>query len=128
MYLLSIVGVIVMTVVMGFISGLDVGNLFDFISLLLLLLLLIPMLISGGLFKDFNNAFRLGIGKRQPVSLMELKRAKEAVCLAIKESGGGYRLSSFALCDVKRESGFTVQSKAYRDVSRRLSDFMPALF
>ncbi|MDE6893661.1 MAG: hypothetical protein K2P30_09110 [Lachnospiraceae bacterium] len=86
MYLLSIVGVIVMTVVMGFISGLDVGNLFDFISLLLLLLLLIPMLISGGLFKDFNNAFRLGIGKRQPVSLMELKRAKEAVCLAIKVS------------------------------------------
>lgn len=86
MYLLSIACVILMTGVLGFVSGMDVGNLFDGISLLLLLLFLIPMLVSGGLLKDFNNAFRLGIGKRQPASLMELKRAKEAVGLAIKVS------------------------------------------
>ena len=86
MYLLSIACVILMTGVLGFVSGMDVGNLFDGISLLLLLLFLIPMLVSGGLLKDFNNAFRLGIGKRQPASLMELKRAKEAVSLAIKVS------------------------------------------
>ena len=50
----------------------------------LLLLFLIPLLISGGLLKDFNNAFRLGIGKKAAESLMELKRAKESVSLTIK--------------------------------------------
>ena len=47
-------------------------------------LFLVPLLISGGLLKDFNNAFRLGMGKKMAESLMELKRAKESVSLTIK--------------------------------------------
>lgn len=86
MYLLSIACVIVMTGLLGFVAGMDITRLFDVISLLLLILFLIPMLVSGGLLKDFNNAFRLVMGKREPAALMELKRAKEAVSLAIRIS------------------------------------------
>ncbi|MCM1136473.1 MAG: hypothetical protein NC400_12970 [Clostridium sp.] len=86
MYLLSILCVIIMTGFMGIMVGgvASLVNLFDVISLLLLLLLTIPILVSGGLLKDFNNAFRLGMGKRAASSLIELKRAQEAVSLAIK--------------------------------------------
>lgn len=88
MYLLSIICVILLTGVMCVISfGLDlsyVARLVDFPTVCLLLLFLIPLLISGGLLKDFNNAFRLGMGKKVAESLMELKRAKESVSLTIK--------------------------------------------
>lgn len=86
MYLLSIVCVVVVTAVMGFVTGISIGRLFDIISLLLLVLFLIPMLVSAGLLKDFNNAFRLVVGKQCPEGLMELKRAKEAVSLAVRVS------------------------------------------
>ena len=67
--------------------GMDLGyvaRLIDLPTICLLLLFLIPLLLSGGLLKDFNNAFRLGMGKKAPESLMELKRAKESVSLTIK--------------------------------------------
>ncbi len=48
MYLLSIACVILMTGILGFVSGMDVGNLFDGISLLLLLLFLIPCWFREG--------------------------------------------------------------------------------
>ncbi len=84
MYLLSILCVIAITMVNVWMVGGGILQLFDVISFLYLLLIFIPLLIAGGLFKDFNNAFRLGAGKRKAVSLMELKRAKEAVSLAVK--------------------------------------------
>ncbi len=88
MYLLSIISVFLLTGVMCAISfGMDLSyaaRLVDLPTICLLLLFLIPLLISGGLLKDFNNAFRLGIGKKAAESLMELKRAKESVSLAIK--------------------------------------------
>ena len=88
MYLLSILCVILLVGVMGIISwGMDASYILrfvDFNTLLFLVLFLIPLLSSGGLLKDFNNAFRLGIGKKKAASLMELKRAKESVSLTIK--------------------------------------------
>ncbi|WP_160561691.1 hypothetical protein [Parablautia muri] len=84
MYLLSIACVIAITTVNVWMVGGDFFQVFDVISFLFLFLMFIPLLIAGGLFKDFNNAFRLGIGKRKAANLMELKRAKEAMSLAIK--------------------------------------------
>lgn len=86
MYLLSILCVIVMTGFLGVMVGglASLNHLFDLISLLLLLLLAVPILVSSGLMKDFNNAFRLGMGKKTASGLVELKRAREAVSLAIK--------------------------------------------
>ena len=88
MYLLSIISVILVTgfmCVMSFgVDGNYVASFLDFSTFLFLILFLIPLLISGGLLRDFNNAFRLGIGKKAPTSLTELKRAKESVSLTIK--------------------------------------------
>ena len=88
MYLLSIISVIILTGAMcAFSFGMDINyvpRVIDFPTIFFLVLFLIPLLISGGLLKDFNNAFRLGIGKKPAESLMELKRAKESVSLTIK--------------------------------------------
>ncbi|MDE7334663.1 MAG: hypothetical protein K2O16_21025 [Lachnospiraceae bacterium] len=88
MYLLSIVTVIVLTVVMyvfsNGVSGEYLAIFFDSYTLFFLILSVIPLMISGGLLKDFNNSFRLVIGKKKPSDFMELVRAREAVGLAIK--------------------------------------------
>lgn len=84
MYFLSMVSVILLTVVMCRVDGSYYAPYFDFLSILFLVLFLIPLLISSGLLKDFQNAFRLGIGRKEAADLMELKRAKEAVSLTIR--------------------------------------------
>ena len=88
MYLLSIVTVIVLTGIMYvFSNGTGENYLIRFLdppTMLFLILALIPLLVSGWLLKDFNNAFRLVIGKKEPSGLIELIRAREAVSLAIK--------------------------------------------
>lgn len=85
MYFLSVVSVILLTVVMCGTSGRGyVTRYLDFNTILFLVLFLIPLLLSGGLLKDFHNAFRLVIGKKEAKDLLELKRAKEAVSLTIK--------------------------------------------
>lgn len=87
MFFLSIIGVILTTAVIFLLTA---GNFYaiyrvmDISTLILLLILFIPLLVSSGLWKDFNNAFRLGIGKKKAEGLLELKRAKEAVALSIK--------------------------------------------
>lgn len=53
-------------------------------SLILVLLLVLPVLISAGLFRDFNNAFRLSVSRKKEFTHLELLRAIEAVNLAIK--------------------------------------------
>lgn len=87
MFFLSMISVVFLTVVMCGISGMNgsyISRYLDFQTLLFLVLFLIPLLISGGLLKDFQNAFRLVIGKKEAENLLELKRAKEAVSLTIK--------------------------------------------
>ncbi len=88
MYLLSVICVILLTAVMCGSWGVTGSSMFyrfcDFSTIIFLVLFLVPLLISGGLLKDFSNAFRLVIGKKEAGSLPELKRAKEAVSLTIK--------------------------------------------
>ena len=83
MYFLSLLGVISTTALISFFTNGRWDRMFDVMSLLILLLLVIPILISSGLSKDFSNAFRYSIGKKKPEKLLELKRAKEAVSLVI---------------------------------------------
>ena len=83
MYFLSLLGVIITTALISFFTNGRWDRMFDGMSLLILLLLVIPILISSGLSKDFSNAFRYSIGKKKPEKLLELKRAKEAVSLVI---------------------------------------------
>ncbi len=85
MYLVSILALFIMLVFMCIIQGLELTYLIDLPSILLILLITIPILMSTGLFRDFNNAFRLGMRKKEEnVTLRELKRAVEAVSLAIR--------------------------------------------
>lgn len=87
MYLLSIVfAIAVMVGMCAWSLGMGALYLFDGVTVIFLLLFIIPQLVLGGLVKDFNNAFRLGIGKRKASDLMEIKRAREAVDLTIKIS------------------------------------------
>ena len=51
---------------------------------LIMLLVTLPVLLSSGLLRDFNNAFRLSIKRTAPCSKIELLRAIEAVTLTIK--------------------------------------------
>lgn len=89
MYLLAFLSVIAAT---GFImivttSGglaISLGRIADLPTIIVLVLFIVPMLASGGLLKDFNNAFRFVLGKKKAESLRELKRAKEAVRLIIR--------------------------------------------
>lgn len=110
MYLLSFLAVVVVSV---FTIGLTVGGVtgswggaylyFDTWSFAMLIILCVPILIGSGLFKDFNNAFRLAVkikakteteetevkqetkkkGKTE-ASLPEVKHAIEAVSLVRK--------------------------------------------
>lgn len=59
-------------------------NYLDPASLIMLLLVTLPVLLSSGLLRDFNNAFRLSIKRSAVCSKIELLRAIEAVTLTIK--------------------------------------------
>lgn len=92
MYFLSIISVIIATGIicltsMGVGGNYIVWRIFDVPTIIMFLLLFIPLLASSGLWKDFNNAFRIGIGKKKTENLLELKRAGEAVGLGIKITG-----------------------------------------
>lgn len=61
-----------------------VPNFLDIPSLLLILLLVIPILISAGLIKDFRLSFKRAFLERMSVTRAELKRSMEAVMLAVR--------------------------------------------
>lgn len=87
-YFISVIAVIVCVLFTAAVTrdGLDENlfRLFDLVTFLFFPVILIPMLVSAGLGKDFLNAFRLALGKgEKSKSLEELKRARESVCLAI---------------------------------------------
>ena len=109
MYLLSFLAVVVVSLfTIGFTSVGIIGNwsgvflYFDTWSFAIVIILCVPILIGSGLFKDFNNAFRLAVkvkekGKAETeekeqikkkekaeVSLPEVKHAIEAVSLVRK--------------------------------------------
>ncbi len=67
----------------------QMGRMLDLVTLFSLLLVIITVMISAGLHKDFFHAFRLALSKRGNWSLLELKRAKEAIDLALKAIVGG---------------------------------------
>ena len=63
MYFISILAVILVTVILTY--SVSLQNFMSWPSLLLILLLSIPILISSGLFRDFNNAFHIAHGKKK---------------------------------------------------------------
>lgn len=79
--------VIISAVYMAVSSSSGIGvliNYMDVTSLLILFILCIPILISSGLIKDFNNGFRILFKKGKQTNLAEIKRAVEAVELTMK--------------------------------------------
>lgn len=87
MYILSILAIIASVFFMSSISPWGVEGILyyaDWVSLVFILLIAIPLLISAGLFRDFNRAFAITLGHKKAESLLVLKRAKEAVELAKK--------------------------------------------
>ncbi len=87
MYLLSILAIILCFVfVQCFQSAMGVWQFFDIGSMLFLVMLIIPIMVSAGLLRDLNNAFRLVFGKKKEVTLLAVKRAKLAVDTMIRIS------------------------------------------
>ena len=97
-YFLSVIGVVITFLLLFFCGGNGweyLASMADVISMLSILLIVIPILISSGLHRDFIHAFPLALGKAEGKSLRQLKRAKEAVDLAIKAVVGSGLLSFF---------------------------------
>lgn len=84
MYLISILALAVFVGLVCMWNGLNITWFWDFPSLLMIFVITIPIMISAGLLKDLNNAFRFVMGKKETGSLRELKRSVEAVNLAIR--------------------------------------------
>lgn len=84
MYFISVAAVVVVS---GFLLMVGNGNVVWFLdvpSLLVVLLFDSMILISSGLTKDFNNAFRMALKNGKEKGLSEIKRAIEAVALVRK--------------------------------------------
>lgn len=81
MYFVSIIAIVFVTVILTF--SVSIQSFIDLPSLLLVLLLAVPILISSGLFRDFNNAFRIALSKKENNSLIEIKRALEVINMMI---------------------------------------------
>lgn len=92
-YFLSIIGVVACLLLLCLCTdqslAIQIGRMMDLVTLFSLLLVIITIMISAGLHKDFFHAFRLALSKKGNRSLLELKRAKEAIDLALKAIIGG---------------------------------------
>lgn len=84
MYLITILTVLVVVGACYYSSDVSMAYYFDPPTLIMLLVICIPLLWASGLLKDFNNAFRYVVGKKEAESLLKLKKAVEAVGLTIK--------------------------------------------
>lgn len=84
MYILSIIAVIAVIILSGWYNQGLWGYLIDTPSFLLILILWIPIMLSSGLFGDLGKAFQFAVGGKKIKKCSELKRAEEAVTLAIK--------------------------------------------
>ena len=81
MYFISILAIIAVTLIASGSSNPEA--IIDAPSIVIVLLICIPILISSGLLKDFNNAFRIALSRKKEAGLTEIKRAAEAVNLTI---------------------------------------------
>lgn len=86
MYLLSVLAVILCFMLVQFVNPISIFGFVDVTSMLLLVVLVVPILVSAGLLKDLNNAVRLVLGKKRETAMLELKRAKLAVDTLIRVS------------------------------------------
>ncbi|MFW5672451.1 MAG: hypothetical protein ACOCM8_09215 [Acetivibrio ethanolgignens] len=84
MFLLSLLGVILVFTLSVMYSGIRWEYFVDLISIFVLLVVSISVLVQTGLMKDFNNSFRLTIGRKKAADFKEIKRAAEAVNLIRK--------------------------------------------
>lgn len=84
MYLIMILCYFVFLFLLMWMSQCPVLYLWDFPSLLCLLVILIPVILGTGTGKDLKNAISIGCSRKKTYSLIELKRAKEAVGLVMK--------------------------------------------
>lgn len=94
MYILAILAVLLVVALNAALCG-GLGSVvvyFDVISLIMILILIIPVVISAGLIKDFGRAFLFAVGKRQADSLNEINRSIVAVKMMMSASllGGGF--------------------------------------
>jgi len=84
MYILAVIGVICSVLLLNVVTEEGFGDMlvyFDVISMLQLIVLIVPILASAGLVKDFNVALKLALGKKKAESMLQLKKAKEAIKL-----------------------------------------------
>lgn len=79
MYLLSVLGMIICFLLVYITHpGNSIFHFLDGMSFMIMLVLVIPIMLSTGLLKDLNNAFRAVLGRKKETTLLELKRAKLA--------------------------------------------------
>lgn len=63
----------------GSAAGISPAYILDLPSLLLMLLIVVPILIAAGIWKDINSAFRMILTRKWDVTLNELKRAEHGL-------------------------------------------------
>lgn len=85
MYLLSVLAIILCFILVEATQqAMGLYAFWDSMSFIFLLVLTIPVMLSAGLLKDLNNAFRLIFGGKKEAALLEMKRAKLAVDTMIR--------------------------------------------
>lgn len=98
-YFISVIGVVVSFLLLCFVTEEGVSvvwmlHMADPFTIGIVVLVVITILLSAGLHKDFIQAFRLALSKKGDISLLRLKRSKEAVDLALKAIIGSGLLST----------------------------------
>lgn len=91
MYLVSIFAFILVILFTAFTTQFYPSDFIDLSSILLLLCICIPILLSTGLGKDFSNAFRIVLNSNREYDRRSLQRTLEAARLMIRTllcSGG----------------------------------------
>lgn len=97
MYLISILAFVLVVLFTAFTAPVYPGAFIDLPTILLILCISVPILLSTGLGKDFSNAFRIALNPSKEYTKKSLKRALEAVRLMIRTllcSGGATFLLS----------------------------------
>ena len=103
MYIFVILGIILSVYLMLAVnaSGFDINIAFYYIdsaTILFMAIIVVPILAAAGLLKDFHNAFKLTLGRKTAESLKELRRAKDAIKLAMSSSLFAGAVSTLVEC------------------------------
>lgn len=85
MYLISMIVMVVLFAVIVLMGGeSEISYFLDIPSLVLLLLMMVPIVLAAGLWKDFVKSFQIVFKKAGEIPLVQLKRSYEAVSLSMK--------------------------------------------